>query len=193
MCPSWMTPEQYLALPAELTLREVRVRVRQRGFRTKTLVVVTTLLDAEEFSAAEIGQLYRLRWRAELDLRSLKTVLQLDHLRCKTPHRVRNEFRMHLLAYNLIRQMMAVAALETGMAPWRISFKGALQTLNSYLPHLAATCLPLDEFWAALIKSLAAHPVGNRPDRYEPRIVKRRPKSYKFFRQPREEYRRRMR
>src|SRR5277367_4524816 len=101
-----MSPEQYATLPDELLLREMRVRVRQRGFRTRIVLVVTTLLDAEEFSSAAIAQLYRRRWDAELNLRSLKTVLQMDHLRCKTPHRVRNEFHMHLLAYNLIRRVM---------------------------------------------------------------------------------------
>jgi IS4 transposase len=93
-----MSKEQDDALPAELTLREVRVVVHQKGFRTKELIVVTTLLEAEQYSAAEIAILYRRRWQAELNLRSLKIVLQMDHLRCKTPHRVRNEFYMHLVA-----------------------------------------------------------------------------------------------
>ena len=110
--PEWMSAEAYAALPDELELREVRVRVTQRGFRTKTLVVVTTLVDSEAYPAHEIAELYRRRWQAELHLRSLKVVLQMDHLRCKTPHRVRNEFYMHLLAYNLVRRVMALAALE---------------------------------------------------------------------------------
>jgi IS4 transposase len=100
-----------------LTLREVRVVVRQKGFRTKELVVITTLLDAESYPAAEIAALYRRRWQAELHLRSLKIVLQMDHLRCKTPHRVRNEFYMHLVAYNLIRQLLSVAACRAGVEP----------------------------------------------------------------------------
>ena len=186
-----MSPEQYATLPAELTLREVRVRVTQRGFRTKTLVVVTTLLDAEQFSADEIGELYRRRWQAELNLRSLKVVLQMDHLRCKKPHRVRNEFYTHLLAYNLIRRVMALAALEATVPPWQISFKGTLQTLSNFLP-LLALCMPLDAGCAALIDSAAAHLVGNRPDRYEPRRIKRRPKSHKLLQHPRAYYRSRM-
>jgi hypothetical protein len=84
-------------------LCEVRVRVSQKGCRTKQLVVVTTLLDAEDYPRDQIAELYRRRWQAELHLRSIKTVLQMDHLRCKTPHRVRNEFFMHLVGYNLIR------------------------------------------------------------------------------------------
>jgi hypothetical protein len=189
--PEWMSPQQHEDLPDELVLREVRVRVKQRGFRTKVLVVVTTLLDAEEFLAEEIGELYRRRWQAELQLRSLKTVLQMDHLRCKKPHRVRNEFYMHLLAYNLLRRVMAIAAVEADVPPWQISFKGTLQTLSNFLP-LLASCMPLDAGCAALIDGVATHRVGNRPDRYEPRRIKRRPKSHKLLQQPRAYYKNRM-
>ena len=137
--PEWLSAELYEALPAELELREVRVRVKQRGFRSKLLVIVTTLVDPEAIPAHEIAELYRRRWQAELHLRSLKVVLQMDHLRCKTPHRVRNEFYMHLLAYNLVRRVMALAAREAKVPPWQISFKGTLQTLNNFLPWLASS------------------------------------------------------
>lgn len=188
--PAWMSPAEYAALPEELVLREVRVRVAQRGFRTRSLVVVTTLLDPIAYAAGAIAELYRRRWQAELHLRSLKTVLQMNHLRCKTPARVRNEFRMHLLAYNLIRQAMAMAALQSGAEPWQISFKGALQTLNSYLPMLCSR-VSVAEWCDALLGAIAAHRVGNRPDRCEPRLVKQRPKPYKHLREPRANYKRR--
>ncbi len=115
--PKWMPIEQYAALPDELLLRELRVHVRQRGFRSKTVVIVTTLVDAQEIPADEIADLYRRRWQAELQLRSLKVVLQMDHLRCKKPHRVRNEFYLHLLAYNLIRRVMLLAAVGMQVPP----------------------------------------------------------------------------
>lgn len=186
-----MSVEQYTTLPDELTLREVRVRVAQKGFRTKVLVVVTTLLDPEPYSREEIAQLYRRRWQAELNLRSLKIVLQMDQLRCKTPHRVRNEFLMHLIGYNLIRRVMAVAAFASGTEPWTVSFKGALQTLNNLLPVLSAD-VSTEEWCIALLRAIATHVVGHRPDRYEPRLCKRRPKQYKQLRKPRAEYRKRM-
>ena len=189
--PKWMTRKTYASLPAELTLREVRVRVTQKGFRTKELVVVTTLLDPVEYSAEEIAELYRRRWHAELNLRSVKTVLQMDHLRCKTPHRVRNEFYMHLVAYNLIRRLMAVSAQERGTQPWQVSFKGALQTVNVFLPILCSSISP-EEWCAALVASVATHVVGDRPDRYEPRVKKRRPKEYDLMNKPRAEYQRQM-
>jgi hypothetical protein len=187
--PEWMSREEYAALPDELTLREVRLRVAQRGFRTKVLVVVTMLTDAEEFSAGEITQLYRRRWHAELHLRNLKASLQMDHLRCKTPHRARNEFYMHLLAYNLLRRIMALVAVEANVRPWQISFKGTLQSPNHFLPWLT-TSMPLEAGCQALVECIASHIVGNRPDRFEPRRIKRRPKPHALLQRPRHEYKR---
>jgi putative transposase len=187
--PAWMSAEQYASLPDELELREVRIRVPQRGFRTKTLVVVTTLTDAEQYSAEEIARLYRRRWEAELHLRSLKVVLQMDHLRCKRPERVRNELYMHLVGYNLIRHVMAVAALESGASPWEISFKGTLQTINQFLPLLPSH-VSIDAWCNLLLATVATHHVGDRPDRYEPRLVKRRPKHYNRLQQHRRNYKR---
>jgi hypothetical protein len=186
-CPKWMSAEQYATLPAELTLREVRIHVAQKSFRTKSLVVVTTLLDAEEYPPEEIALLYRRRWQAELHLRSLKIVLQMDHLRCKTPERVRNEFFTHLLGYNLIRGVMATAAFQSGQSPWEISFKGTLQTLSQFLPLLLSSVS--SEAWCmALLTAVATHNVGDRPDRFEPRLRKRRPKPYKHLREHRRNY-----
>jgi putative transposase len=188
--PAWMSPEQYDALPGSLMLREVRVRVEQKGFRTQELIVVTTLLDPEKYTAAEVAKLYRRRWQAELNLRSLKIVLQMDHLRCREPHRVRNEFFMHLVAYNLIRQVMAVAASKAGVEPWTVSFKGALQTMDRLLPLLNAG-VSIDDWCDALLEAIASHRVGDRPDRFEPRVKKRRPKNYKYMCEPRKNYQRR--
>lgn len=131
--------------------RRDRVGVQQKGFRTQVLVVVTTLLDAQQYPAREIAALFRRRWQAELNLRSLNIVLQMDHLRCKSPERVRNEFLMHLLDM-----------------------------------HLST------EAWCdALLTTIATHAVDDRPDRYEPRVRKRRPKNYPLMRQPRDDYKRR--
>ena len=185
--PKWMSVAQYRELPDELTLREVRVRVIQKGFRTRSLLVVTTLTDAEQYPPEEIALLYRRRWQAELHLRSLKIVLQMDQLRCKKPERVRNEFWTHLLGYNLIRGVMAQAALESGRSPWEISFKGTLQTLSQFLPILLSKIS--SEAWCeALLAAIATHIVGHRPDRMEPRKVKRRRKHYQYLCKPRQTY-----
>jgi hypothetical protein len=189
--PDWMSDAQYASLPESLTMREVRVHVEQKGFRTRELVVVTTLLDCKQYTAAEIAKLYRRRWQAELNLRSLKIVLQMDHLRCTAPHRVRNEFHMHLVAYNLIRRLMAIAASRAGVEPWTVSSKGTLQTWHNLLPTLW-TSISTDEWCNALLDAIATHRVDDRPDRFEPRVKKRRPKNYKLIREPREIYKRRM-
>lgn len=185
--PKWMPPKQYAELPDTLTLREVRIGVTQAGFRTKTIVVVTTLLDAEAFPAEDIALLYRRRWQAELHLRSIKAVLQMDHLRCKTPHRVRNEFYMHLVAYNLLRGVLAAAACESGRSPWEISFKGTLQTLSEFLPLLLSR-VPTEAWCDALLTAVATHAVGHRPGRFEPRRLKRRQKPYGLLQKHRRLY-----
>lgn len=188
-CPKWMSPEEYATLPKFLSLRETRVRVWQPGFRTKELLIITTLMDPTEYTADEIAELFRRRWQAELNLRDLKIALQMDHLRCKTPHRVRNEFWVHLLAYNLIRRTMAVAAFHGDTRPWRVSFKGALQTLNQFLP-LFSLATSVELICETLARCIVAHVVGNRQDRYEPRVRKRRPKEYDLMTKPRAEYKR---
>jgi hypothetical protein len=116
-------------------------------------------------------------------------VLQMDHLRCKTPHRVRNELWMHLLAYNLIRRVMALAAGSAKVPPWQISFKGTLQTLTHFLPLFGAS-LSLTVSCQTLLDCIASHLVGKRPNRYEPRRIKRRPKSHDLLMKPRCEYKR---
>lgn len=190
--PDWMTLEHYAQLPKELAVREMRVLVTQRGFRSKEVLVITTLLDPEEFTMDEIADLYRRRWQAELHLRTLKIEMKMDRLRCKTPHRVRNEFFMHLLAYNLVRRVMALAAADQFIPPWQVSFKGTLQTINNFLP-LLLTVMPCDAGCQALTRCVVAHPIGRRPDRVEPRLVKRRPKQYKSLRQPRDAYKKQAR
>lgn len=185
--PSWMDEETYRSLPDELELREVRVQVRERGFRTESLVVVTTLVDDEEISAKDLADLYRARWHAELDLRSLKITLGMDVLRCMSPEMVRKEIWAHLLAYNLIRTVIAQAASENGLRPREISFKGAQQTLTAFADRLVHTEDEMHayELYAELLTAIAAHRVGDRPDRVEPRARKRRRKQYPRLMQPR--------
>ena len=148
---------------------------------------VIDLLDDSEYSKDDIAALFRRRWQAELNLRSLKTVMQMEHLRCKKPHRVRNEVRAHLIAYNLIRQVMSEAAREAGVQPWQISFKATMSTLTDMLPVLGMIRDPA-QLCRVLLACCQQHTVGNRPDRYEPRVLKRRPKQYKLMQKPRNDY-----
>ena len=128
------------ALPERLTIRETRILVDQPGFRSRNMIVVTTLLDAEEVTASDLAGLYRARWNAELDLRSLKQTMQMDVLRCKTPELVRKEIWTHILAYNLIRTIIAQAAAKHSVEPRTISFKGRFKhwkRFNRSSPHKA--------------------------------------------------------
>lgn len=191
--PKWMDEATYQQLPDELVVREVEVRVSQPGFRTERYVVVTTLDDAEAVSAADLAGLYRCRWQAELNLRSLKVALQMDVLRGQTPAMVQKEVWAHLLIYNVIRGMMALAAEQAGIDPWQVSFKGALQTINAFLPHLqTASAEPAESLWRALLAAIGTHRVGNRPDRIEPRANKRRPKFHDLLTEPRDAARARL-
>ena len=135
--PPWMDTETFQRLPATIPMREVRVRVKTPGFRVHNLVVVTTLLDAERYSARDMAELYRARWHAELDLRSLKQTLHMDVLRCRTPEMVRKEIWVHFLGYNLIRRVMADAAEKHGILPRDISFATALEAMLAFAETLA--------------------------------------------------------
>ena len=177
------------ALPEYLTVRECRIHIEQAGFRSKTVVVVTTLLDAKKFTKQDLATLYRERWNAELDLRSVKQALQMDILRCKTPQLVRKEIWTHILAYNLIRTIMAQAANKHGLQPRTISFKGSLQFLEEfqrlidYQEHLGKAHRLL--LYQQLLRSIASQRVADRPDRFEPRLLKRRPRQFAYLRKPR--------
>jgi len=189
--PDWMSPQEYAALPETMSIREFSHQVLRKGYRTRTIVVATTLLDAESYPPAEIAELYRLRWDAEINLRSLKTMMNMDVLRCQTPEMVRKEVWAHLLAYNLIRTVIAQAAATHRKHPRQISFTRALRTLEAFRPTLAhANSEHLPVLYEQLLQAIASHEIGHRPNRIEPRQRKRRPKPYKLMTQPRTEARR---
>ena len=183
--PEWLDQETYDRLPGTLKMREMKFAVRERGFRTQSVVVVTTLRDANTVTREDLADLYRQRWHAELDLRNLKSTMSLDVLRCKTPEMVRTELWMAILAYNLVRHSLLQAAFTTECSPRRLSFCAALQFLaNTWL--LADTSSrdprPLIEL---RLTYLASHRVGNRPNRIEPRAIKRRPTPHDWLTKPR--------
>jgi len=175
--PVWMDEATYAAMPETLTLREVRV---------EGLTLVTTLLDAQQVSKKELLGLYRLRWQVELDLRAIKTVMQMDILRCKSPAMVTKEIAVHLLAYNLVRAVMAQAAFFGHVLPWQLSFKAALQMIRAFEENLRhAPRGKLASRRAYLLAGIARLRLPHRPGRVEPRAVKRRPKPYPRLTRPR--------
>jgi hypothetical protein len=188
--PEWMDEETYAHIADTLPVRELRVTVEQPGFRVNELVLVTTMLDAEKYTKKDIAKLFLERWNIELDFRSIKHVLQMDVLRCKTPEMVRKEIWMHLLAYNLIRGVMAEAAEAHGKRPRHLSFKGALQTMTAFQDELRwATPMDRVHLVGEMLKAIASHEVGDRFGRTEPRANKRRPKAQRYLMEPRRQAR----
>src|SRR5215470_5145701 len=184
--PDWMEEATYEQIPEAMEIRQVRIHVHQPGFRTRVLDLATTLLDHEIYTKSALSTLFRQRWHAELDLRSIKIVLGMDLLRCKTPEMVRKEIWMTLLGYNVIRMVMAQASQEHRCDPRHLSFKGALQTVQEFGPALrAGSAWHRRWLWTIVLSSVAGDAVGHRPNRVEPRARKRRPKPYPLLTKPR--------
>jgi hypothetical protein len=183
--PRGMTGAQYRLYPEVLLMRQVTVDARDKENRAERFQVVTTILDAS-VDGARIGDLYERRWEGEVDIRSIKSVMHMDILRCKAPEMVRKEIWAHLLAYNLLRTAMAVAAGENGLEPRRVSFKGAKQAVTAFAPKLeAARPKARPALIDAMLAVIAYHRVGDRPGRWEPRARKRRRKPGAYLHEPR--------
>ena len=173
--PEWMSLEQYRAFPEQILVREARVDGQ---------VLVTTMQSARAVPKRELSALYARRWHIELDIRNIKTTLGMEVLRCMTPAMVEKELWVSLLAYNLIRLLMAQAAHTAGVYPRELSFKHTVQMWSSW-PSGAQT--------SELFRLIAQLPVGDRPGRSEPRVRKRRPKSFPWLKVPRTVARRKIR
>jgi len=182
----WMSQELYDSLPEQMEIRVVTFNARTDN-QTEPLNVATTLLDHEKYPANEIGKLYSYRWHAELDIFSIKQSLNLDHLRCKSPDMIRREFWTTLLAYNIVRLVCAQAASVHDKLPRQMSFTIACNTLLSqwmFPPKESVRA----ELGRHNLFQISCNEVGNRPGRIEPRVLKRRPKSYSLMTRPRNQY-----
>jgi len=171
--PHWMDAEEYATMPATLEVREVRVK-------RKTLI---TSLSAQEISKQSLNDLYQQRWHVELDFRCIKAVLGMQRLRCKTPAMSEKEFWVYLLAYNLIRLMMAQSALQAGKLPRQLSFKHALQVWSSWSRRQFRSTDP--ENLRPLFDLIAQVTVGKRPGRVDPRCLKQRSPAFPLMMKPR--------
>jgi Transposase DDE domain len=189
--PPYLTALEWAGLPEALTVRVIRVRVQQPGFRTRELALVTTLLDAVVYPAQAIVEAYLGRWRLEVCLDDLKTTLGLDALRCLTPAMVHRELLMLLIAHNLVRAVMAEAARAHALPLARLSFTGTLDALRSFCTACAQSTRAAQRrrLWTEMLRIIAADQLPLRPGRCEPRAVKHRPKSYPRLNRPRHTYR----
>lgn len=189
--PPYLSAAEWAQLPDQITVRVIRLRIRQKGFRARELVLVTTLLDPVAYPLDQIAAAYLRRWRLEVSLDDLKTTLGLDALRCKSPALVHRELLALLIAHNLVRALMAEAAHKHDVPLERLSFTGALSTLRSLCIASAQAQRPTQrrQLWTQMLRLIALDKVPLRPDRCEPRAVKRRPKAYPKLNKPRHQYR----
>jgi hypothetical protein len=184
---------EWLGLPAELTLRIVRARINKKGFRTRDLVVVSSLLDPSLYPAEEILEAYLKRWRMEMCFDDLKTTLDMEYLSCQSPKMAHKELLLFLIAHNFLRWIMAEAAQEGGRDLDRISFKGSLDAFRQFTQALAQIgkaknqSKKRDRLWRRFLHALCRDLVPQRPGRREPRAVKRR-KKYDYLNKARRFY-----
>jgi hypothetical protein len=185
-----MSEEDYERIPNTLTLRELRFDVIVPGRRTEAINVITTLTDPKEYTKEDIATLYGFRWNVELDIRAIKQILALDHVRCKTPEMVRRELWVTLLAYNLIRKVIATSAAVHDKQPRRLSFTSTCQmVLASWMLLSTDSSRDSRRLWMSTLAYIAACEVGNRPGRIEPRVLKRRRHRYPLMQRPRDQLR----
>jgi putative transposase len=188
--PTWMDEETYASMPETLTIREVRFTTDTPGCRSRSIIVATTLLDHRTYRSADIADLYHQRWHVELDIRSIKQTLRMDMIHCKKPAMCRKALWAHLLGYNMVRKATAQAAWESGLAPRQISFAGAAQILEVFRWGLIASTGDLRQvLHGFLFIAISTHTVGGRPNRVEPRRLKRRFDTYQNLGVPREQAR----
>jgi putative transposase len=196
--PLWMSKEYYETMPLVITLREMKYAIEGPGRKSGPFVVVTTLLEhqgEDGVSYDDIAELFGFRWNAELDIRSIKTFMNLDFVRCMSPEMVRRELWTTLLAYNLIRITIATAASLHDRAPRQISFVSACQYILASWQEIASmrSANEIKQYVSSLLRQIASCQVGHRPGRFEPRVVKRRRDQYTLMVQPRNELRKRLR
>jgi putative transposase len=192
--PAWMSQEDYDQIPETLTLREIRFNVTIPGRRTTTITVVTTLTDPDEYSAQDIADLYGFRWNVELDIRDIKQTLGLDHVRCKSPEMVLLEVWVTLLAYTLVRRVIATSAALHNKQPRQLGFTLACQAIiSSWMLLATGSCRNPRRQWATALLHIARNEVANRPGRVEPRVLKRRRHRYKLMTKARHELQKELR
>ncbi|MCY3019785.1 MAG: transposase, partial [Planctomycetota bacterium] len=169
-------------------LRELQFVVSRPGYRSKVITVITTLTDPVAYPKEEVATLFGYRWNVELDIRAIKQTLHLDHIQCKSPAMVLLHLSVTLLAYNLIRGLIATAAAVHGKQPRQLGFTLACQTvLASWMLLSTGVCRDARSLWEHALTRIAANEVANRPGRVEPRVLKRRRHGYKLMQRSRQE------
>lgn len=187
---SSMTRQQWSELPLEITVRIVHIEVKVKGFRTKELLVATTLLDPVAYPVEHIAELYLRRWELEICFRDLKTTMGMEMLRCRTPEMVHKELLAYLIGHNFIRALIAQAAAKYQISRTRVSFKGTIDTACVFFRAIRAapSGKKRRDLRNRLLETIVRDPLPIRPHRTEPRAVKKRPKNYQRLTKPRHSF-----
>ena len=185
--PCWLPRSWWKKIPAQLTVRVIRFKLSSPGYRPKSVTLVTTLLDPRKYPARQIARLYARRWKIELWFRDIKTAMGMEVLRCKSPQMLHKELEMFFIAYNFIRCLMVQAGAINDVALDRMSFKGTVDSVRQFSLAIAQarSKKKQNQLIVELLEVIARDQVPDRPDRMEPRAVKRRPKPYQLLNRPR--------
>lgn len=185
--PGWLPPSWWTKISAELTVRVLRFQLSSRGYRPASVTLLTTLLDPAKYPAQDIAQLYARRWKIELWFRDLKTSMGMEVLRCQSPQMVHKELEMLFIAYNLIRCLMVQSAAVNHVPLERLSFKGTVDSVRQFSLALAQarSKSKQNQLLVERLEVIARDQVPDRPDRREPRALKRRPKPFQLLNRPR--------
>lgn len=181
-----LEPELYAQLPEIMLVREIRYTINIKGYRTKVVTLVTTLLDHHIYTYELLAELYGLRWQVEVNLRHLKTVMSMEHIQSKTPDMVRKEFYIHLLAYNLIRATLWESGIKHNIDPLKLSYKGGLQHFLNFAPILATT-KDIEIVYSVMLTIISQGKLLERPFRVEPRMVRTKKETFPRLNRPRQE------
>lgn len=186
-----LTDEEWSALPDTLELRYVRAKAPGRDDKMRTIYIVTTLRDAGQYPGEEVAMLYQERWGIEVKIRDVKTTMNFEMLRVKSPEMARRTVKMIRIAYNLIKARQSEAIRGRPVLLDELSFKGTLDLVNDRSDHFAGEAahpIRLRSKRANFDERLAERVIPIRPLRKEPRAVKTRPKPYQYLTAPRSEF-----
>jgi hypothetical protein len=188
--PHWLPQSWWKKIPAQLTVRVIRFNLPSPGYRPESVTLVTTLLDPKKYPAQDMAQLYVRRWKIELWFRDLKTLMGMEVLRCRSPKMLHKELEMFFIAYNLIRCLMVQAAATNHAKLERMSFKGTVDSVRQFSLAIAQarSRRKQNQLIVQLLEVIARDEVPHRPDRREPRAVKRRPKAFPLLNKPRDKF-----
>jgi len=185
--PDWIDKDTYDNIPECFKIREITYYIEEPGFRSKKVILFTTMLDWKLYPKESFAEIYLKRWKVELFLNSIKITMGMETLKCKSPQMIDKEIIMHIIAYNLIRMLIYQASEIHNVPIDRISFKGAVVTIKYFYPYFE-NCKDnktFTKYMEKMLQIIADDKIPHRPNRIEPRAIKKRLKRFQLLTKPR--------